>query len=136
MANGPSGDQRSSEEFTVALDAIRDRIRKASHTDWNGVELTLAPPEVDGDDPRRRLFDLEREERTVSRRRRELHKRIDFLQEAPAPLNPSFAAQLEAYKRAERRDSTARKLLHQQIDELRLRLGHGTDVGHESGQSH
>ena len=105
--------------YRASLDAIQAKIREASHTDWTGVELTLTPPDVNADDARRRLFDLQREEALVSKRRRELHKRIDFLEGVAVPLNATFAAQLEAFKRTEKRDSAERRRLHREIDRLR-----------------
>jgi predicted nucleic acid-binding Zn-ribbon protein len=103
-------------EFRVALDAIRRRIRLASHTDWTAADVPASEPDASED--ALRLAELEREERELSKRRRELHARIDLLEAAPAPLSLTFAAQLDAYKRAEYIASRDRRKLHREIDRL------------------
>jgi hypothetical protein len=107
------------EEFSVALDALKERIRGASYTDWETGEPGATPPRpalsaVDDAE----LAALLVEEREMSKRRRELHARIDSLEAAPQPLALTFAAQLDAYKRAERKLSLNRRLLHRKIDEI------------------
>lgn len=108
-----------SDEFSVALDTIHERIRLASHTDW---ATHPEPVAADDDAPEARFHALVHEEQAISRRRRELHARIDTLAGAPGPLNDSLAAQLERYRRAEIEVSRTRRRLHREIDELAATL--------------
>jgi len=68
-----------------------------------------------------RLAEFERREHVLSKRRRELHERIDFLESITVPLKADAAAQLSAFKRSELRCSFERRRLHHEIDELRAR---------------
>jgi predicted transcriptional regulator len=112
------GEQRTGdgEDFRLALDRIADRVRRASYTDWSAPEESAQ--DEPADERAARLVELEREERELSKRRRELHARIDSLQAAPTPLSLTFAAQLDAFKRAEVVVSANRHRLHREIDEL------------------
>ena len=110
---------RGADDFVVNLDAIRARIDQASFTDWAAADAkpqVTSPPTAD--ELATRLEHFERRERLLSRRRRELHERIDFLEAITVPLKPDAIAQLSAFKRSERSCSFERRQLHHEIDEL------------------
>ena len=77
------------------------------------------------DETSTRLAEFTRRERLLSKRRRELHERIDFLEAITVPLKPDAIAQLSAFKRSERSCSFERRQLHHEIDELRRAAGRG-----------
>lgn len=118
-------DSHAVEEFRLAVDAIQERVRSASYTDWTSTDSAAAREGATTDEAIRELDALERHEREISKRRRELHARIDSLEAAPKPLNLTFEAQLNAYKRAETQVSRERRLLHRKIDELAADLARG-----------
>jgi hypothetical protein len=66
------------------------------------------------------LDELEREERTLSDRRRRLQERIDFVRGGGAEATELSLQRLLA---EERELSTRRRELHKRIDELRVELG-------------
>jgi len=78
-----------------------------------------------GDLPR-----LEQEERAVSRRRRQLHERIDFLRGSGAG-DPESVARLEKLEAEEREMSALRKELHRRIDSLRAQAPAGSNVAEQ-----
>ena len=78
-----------------------------------------------GDLPR-----LEHEERAVSRRRRQLHERIDFLRGSGAG-DPETVARLEKLEAEERETSALRKELHRRIDSLRAQALAGSNVAEQ-----
>ena len=122
MSQSKSSD-RGGDDYAVNLDAIRVRIGQTSFTDWTvpGVEGTaVSTHESDG--VLAQLRELEQKERILSRRRHELHERIDFLQGVTVKLKPDVVAQLTAFKRSERSCSLGRRRLHHQIDELRAQV--------------
>lgn len=109
-------------EFADALDRIQERVRLASTADSTAVagvhpDAERASGETD-EETAERLAELRIEERELSRRRRQLHVRIDTLQAAPVPLNLTFSAQLQAFERAEVVVSANRRRLHREIDAL------------------
>jgi hypothetical protein len=68
------------------------------------------------------LTRLERRERAISDRRRELHQQIDMLY-LEAPLDASQMAELDQLESLEQTISRQRRRLHQQVDELRRQIG-------------
>jgi predicted nucleic acid-binding Zn-ribbon protein len=75
----------------------------------------------------RELRQLEEEERSVSRRRRQLHDKITFIRGGGRGIGPEAEALLFALETEELELSGQRKRLHARIDELR------NDVGIEAG---
>jgi len=108
------------DEFVVSLDSLRARIEQASHTDWAAGDSTPEGSSAEpADEISTRLAEFDRRERLLSKRRRELHERIDFLEAITVPLKPDAIAQLSAFKRSERSCSFERRQLHHEIDGLR-----------------
>ena len=70
----------------------------------------------------RDLDQLGRLERTISRRRRQLHDEIDELYLA-APLDDAQMAELDELEETEQAVSRERRKLHETIDELRAQIG-------------
>lgn len=110
-------------EFADALDRIQERVRLASTAD-SAAQVAGMHPDAErasgetDEETAERLAELRIEERELSRRRRQLHVRIDTLQAAPVPLNLTFSAQLQAFERAEVVVSANRRRLHREIDAL------------------
>jgi hypothetical protein len=78
-------------------------------------------------DTLRDLPQLELEERAVSRRRRQLHERIDFLRGSGAS-DPESTERLEKLAAEEHEVSVRRKELHRRIDALRAQAPEGSNV--------
>lgn len=75
--------------------------------------------------PKASIVELEaliEEERTVSKRRRRLHEKIDFLRGTGVD-EPQAKERLDALEQEERTVSDRRRALHAQIDALRSELG-------------
>lgn len=73
-------------------------------------------------DVRSQLKLLDSKERTVSRRRRELHEQIDRLY-LQAPLDDAESTLLDELEELERSISRERRRLHETIDALRAQIG-------------
>lgn len=69
------------------------------------------------------LADLQKEERTVSARRTQLHRRIDFLRAGRG--GEEDAALIEELKRQEQELSRRRLELHERIERLSAQLASG-----------
>lgn len=70
-------------------------------------------------DSRAELEELEREEQSLSARRRRLHDRIDFLRGGGDP--EAVGAELDRLLEEESRVSARRREIHRRLDELRPR---------------
>ena len=68
----------------------------------------------------RLLTQLEREERSMSRRRNKLHKRIDFVRAGGYRLRGARRRSLEGLSRTEHEVSSRRHALHDRIDAMRV----------------
>lgn len=70
----------------------------------------------------RRLAELDEEERSISRRRRAMHDRIDFLRGGGGSGEAGSDEQLESLLQRERAVSDERNRLHETISILRTEL--------------
>jgi hypothetical protein len=90
------------------------------------VSITGYTPELDvsdltGAEIAARLVPLEEEERRVSRERRRLHDRIDFIR-GNGVHDPATFDQLATLSGQEREISDRRRAMHREIDALRAEL--------------
>ena len=81
-----------------------------------------AKPQTDHAAVKVELARLDIEERTISGRRNQLHRRIDSLY-LRAPLGPEEAQLLHQLERLEEEVSRERRELHARIDEIRQSIG-------------
>lgn len=84
----------------------------------------------------RELARLDRKERLISRRRRDLHDEIDQLY-LGAPLDKTQMAKLDELESLEQAVSRERRKLHERIDQLRAQIGlpRWREQHHEGGDS-